>query len=141
MRKNILLHNPAYGIEFVLKELDGKQYQNDKTNNRGIIKQIVSILTLEKFLVKCTIDTGFLKDAYGLFLRTYGQFDKTVNKHSGFLGKHLKSKINFDQIREEIYSLLPANLGKNLCWTPQLKKTIIPKLVGNIFGTWTVQNS
>ena len=47
--------------------------------------------------------------------------DQDTKKYTGFLGRNLVPGVNYQRIREEVYSPLPKDIGQNLAWTKKLK--------------------
>jgi hypothetical protein len=121
---NGLIHNPDFGLEYVLEKLAGKDYacKGDILTSRA-----------------SAIDKDSLRGAYKVFLSTYGEWDETAHKFTGLLGGYLKTKPDYTALIQAAKALLPGPLGLNLQLTGRFKREDLPRLLAHIFAFWTVR--
>jgi hypothetical protein len=121
---NGLIHNPKFGLEYVLINLASNEYTNvgDKLTSK-----------------KSAIGKDSLEKAYNVFLSTYGEWDEHSFKFTGLLGIYLKTKPDYISLIQASKALLPGRLGFELELTESFKEKNLPSLLAHIFAFWTVK--
>jgi hypothetical protein len=133
---NSRIHDPAFGIDYVLEEILGYEYGKpgiifDKFNPFG-----------KPDKKKSDIDVKNLKEHYDNFLMEYGSYDVGKNKFSGLLGRFLRPKPKIHIVRQELLELAhEVKINKQKLTLKPIDQAKIPKILAYIFCIWTIEAS